>query len=738
MTDNKKLGGKLTEKQLELGLEVLETRTAAQRGKQNQPGAKKNSRAKNPAGKDPKPSEKKADAADRIKPEKNAPKSGAAERSPKAEKTSAPAKTPPKQKSQTKGAQQSKGGQQPAANRNNNSKGGKKPQKQHSAAVESAQSAKTAPAEKSPAGRGQPRPAAAKKPPAKNANTGAQGRRGRNKKEQKSQTPVRIIPLGGMMEVGKNVTLFECQNDMLMVDCGMTFPDEQMLGVDLVLPDFTYVVKNKDRLRGIVITHGHEDHIGSLAYFLKQVDVPVYATKLTIGLIENKLKEHGLSGKVRLIQIMPKETFKLGCMEVEFIRVNHSIPDAVGLAIHTPAGTIVHTGDFKIDYTPIIGDVIDLARFGELGSQGVLALLADSTNAERPGFAPSEVTVREGFDKLFKQAVNKRMIVATFSSNVHRVQHICEAAGRYGRKVAVSGRSMVNMVNTAMELGYLTPPAGIMIDIDDINRYPHEQIIIITTGSQGEAMSALSRMASNDHRKVSVTREDFIVVSATPIPGNEKTVSRVVNDLLRLGAEVIYERMYDVHVSGHACQEELKVMLALTRPKFFFPVHGEYKHLKRHAALATSMGIPEQNVIIGENGHVMELDGISVKREETVQAGQVLVDGLGVGDVGSIVLRDRKHLGQDGLIIVVMAIEKATGQLVAGPDIISRGFVYVREAEDMLAKAREVAKNALGDCQKGNVREWSNIKIQVRDALSSYFYGITKRSPMILPVIQEI
>ncbi len=562
-------------------------------------------------------------------------------------------------------------------------------------------------------------------------------RRKRSVKESR-KPPVRIIPLGGLHEVGKNVTVYECQGDMFLVDCGMNFPDEQMLGVDLVLPDFTYVYKNKDRLKGIVITHGHEDHIGALPYFLKECNVPVYATKLTLGLIENKLREHGLYGKVRLMQIAPRETIKLGCMEVEFIRVNHSIPDAVALAIHTPAGVIVQTGDFKIDYTPIGGEVIDLARFGELGSKGVLALLADSTNAERPGFTPTERTVAESFDKLFKQACHKRIIIATFSSNIYRMQLIVEAAAKYGRKVAVSGRSMENAASVAMELGYLRPAPNVMIDIDEIDLYPREQVVIITTGSQGEPMSALSRMASADHRKVSVTPGDFIIISATPIPGNEKTVGRVVNDLMKLGADVIYEKMYEVHVSGHACQEELKIILALTRPKFFFPVHGEYKHLKRHASLAYGLGLDENHVLIGENGRVFELDGVTVKNDETVPSGRVLVDGLGVGDVGSIVLRDRKHLGEDGLIVVVAVMERESGRVISGPDIISRGFVYVREAEDMLSEARDVARRALDGCLKNNVREWGNIKIQIRDALSSYFYACTKRSPMILPIIQEI
>ncbi|MCI8649251.1 MAG: ribonuclease J [Anaerotruncus sp.] len=570
----------------------------------------------------------------------------------------------------------------------------------------------------------------------KSAQTGGRGRRRKEKEQRKP--PLRVIPLGGLGEVGKNMTLYDCQGDMFLIDCGMTFPDDDMLGVDLVLPDFTYAVKNRDRLRGIVITHGHEDHIGALPFFLKQVNVPVFATRLTIALIENKLKEHGLYGKVKMIQIASGETIKLGCMEVEFIRVNHSIPDAVALAIHTPAGVIVHTGDFKVDYTPITGEMIDLARLGELGSRGVLALFSDSTNAERPGFTPTERIVGESLDKLFKQAKNRRIIVATFSSNINRIQQIVDAAAKYKRKVAVSGRSMVNVVGVAVELGYLKPPKGVLIDIDEINRYPQEQLVLVTTGSQGEPMSALSRMATSDHRKVTITPNDFIIISATPIPGNEKTVGRVINGLMKLGAEVIYERMYEIHVSGHACQEELKIMLSLTRPKFFFPVHGEYKQLKKHANLALSMGICADHIFIGENGRVFELDGVSVKAEEFVPAGRVLVDGLGVGDVGSIVLRDRKHLGEDGLIVVVTTMDSASGEVVAGPDIISRGFVYVREAEEMLNEAQLIARQALERCRENHVREWGDLKGQVRDALSSYFYSRTKRSPMILPIIQEV
>ncbi len=705
MTDEKKVGGKLTDEQLGLGLDLLEKRasverTAPQKKKQRQSGA-----------------------ASAVKNQQEMP----VKHEKKKEQT-VKAQPPVVSSEQEKPAKEQIKPESPKPQQRRGRRPGNNGQKQQMAPKTAAAKTSAPPAAV--------KPAAADAQLAPKANTHA--KRGRSKEKESSKIPVRIVPLGGLNEVGKNVTLYECQNDMFMVDCGMTFPDEQMLGVDLVLPDLSYVMKNREKLRGIVITHGHEDHIGALPYFLKQVNTPVYATKLTIGLIANKLKEHGLFGKVKLMQIAAGETFKIGCMEVEFIRVNHSIPDAVSLAIHTPAGVIIQTGDFKIDYTPIIGGIIDLARFGELGSHGVLALLSDSTNAERPGFTPTERTVGESFDKLFKQARDKRIIVATFSSNVNRIQLVCEAAAKHGRKVAVSGRSMVNVVEVATELGYLTPPKDVMIDIDDINRFPPEKIVLMTTGSQGEPMSALSRMASNDHRKVMITSGDFIIISATPIPGNEKTVSRVVNELMRLGAEVIYERMYEVHVSGHACQEEQKIMLALTRPKFFFPVHGEYKQLKRHASLAFGMGMDSDHVVIGENGKVFELDGVSVKCEETVPSGRVLVDGLGVGDVGSIVLRDRKHLGQDGLIVVVTTIEQATGQIAAGPDIISRGFVYVREAEDMLSEAREIVRQTIESCMQNNVREWGNIKTQVRDALSSYFYNRTKRSPMILPVIQEV
>lgn len=550
-------------------------------------------------------------------------------------------------------------------------------------------------------------------------------------------TPVRIIPLGGLNEIGKNMTLFECSNDIFILDCGLAFPDADMPGVDIVIPDFTYVERNADKIRGIVITHGHEDHIGGLAYLLQKVNVPVYATRLTIGLIEGKLKEHGLLGKVKLNIVEPRKTVRMGCMGVEFIKVNHSIPDSVGMAIHTPAGVIIHTGDFKVDYTPIDEKPIDLGRFGELGNKGVLALMADSTNAERPGFTHSERTVGDSFDRLFKKGDGKRIIIATFSSNIHRVQQIINCAVRYGRKVAVFGRSMINVINTAVELGYLDVPDGVFIDIEMINRYESERIVLITTGSQGEPMSALTRMAMNDHRKVSITPQDFIIISATPIPGNEKFVTRVVNELMKSGAEVVYEAMYEVHVSGHACQEELKLMMALTRPKFFIPVHGEYKHLKKHADLGQLMGIPKENIIIAEIGNVIETDGVSMKITSQVPAGKILVDGLGVGDVGSIVLRDRKHLAQDGLIIIVIAIDRASNEIVSGPDIISRGFVYVREAEQLIIDAKEVLNSTLANCSINELREWNTLKGKLRDSLSDFIFEKTKRSPMILPIIME-
>ncbi len=558
------------------------------------------------------------------------------------------------------------------------------------------------------------------------------------KKREQHRTPVRIIPLGGLNEIGKNMTVFECSNDMFILDCGLAFPDADMPGVDIVLPDFTYVERNADKLRGIVITHGHEDHIGGLAYLLKKVNAPVYGSGMAIGLIKHKLEEHGILNKVSLNVMEPRKTIKMGCMAVEFIKVNHSIPGAMGMAIHTPAGVLVHTGDFKVDFTPIDGGPIDLARFGELGSRGVLALMSDSTNAERPGYTQSEHKVGESFDKLFTKAGNRRIIIATFSSNIHRVQQIINLAAKTGRKVAVLGRSMINVISTALELGYLEVPKNIIIDIENMNQYPPEQIVLITTGSQGEPMSALTRMAMNDHKKVNITPMDFIIISATPIPGNEKHVTKVVNELLKSGAEVVYEAMYEVHVSGHACQEELKLMMALTRPKYFIPVHGEYKHLIKARNIALEMGIPQDNVIIGSIGNVIETDGSYMRVVSQVPAGRVLVDGLGVGDVGSIVLRDRKHLAEDGLIIVVVGIEKAANTIVAGPDIISRGFVYVREAEELMVQARQVMCHTLDECSAYELREWTSLKAKLRDALSDFIYSKTKRSPMILPIIMEV
>lgn len=575
---------------------------------------------------------------------------------------------------------------------------------------------------------------------ARSSSSRASGKRAapKNPPQVKRATPVKIIPLGGLNEIGKNMTVVECANDIFAIDCGMAFPDSEMLGVDLVLPDYTYLEKNAEKIRGIVLTHGHEDHIGGLPYFLNKVSVPVYGTRLTIGLVERKLEEAGMLKNCDLHVVSPGDTVKLGCMAVEFIRVNHSIPDAVGMAIFTPAGILVHTGDFKVDFTPIDGGIIDLARFAELGNRGVLALMADSTNSERKGFTMSEKTVGESFSKLFSKADGKRIIIATFASNIHRVQQIIDRAVKDGRKVAVSGRSMVNVMQKGIELGYLKCPDKILIDIEEISRYDPSELVIITTGSQGEPMSALTRMARNEHRQVTITPNDFIIISANPIPGNEKGVTNVVNSLMRAGAEVIYESMYDVHVSGHACQEEQKLIMSLVKPKYFIPVHGEYKHLARHAATARETGISEDRIIIADLGSVIETDGVDMRITGSVTAGKVLVDGLGVGDVGVIVLRDRKALAQDGLIIAVATIDSENRTVLAGPDIVSRGFVYVREAEELLDGARELLHDTLTDCLNHSVYEWSTMKNKMRDSLSSYIYQRTKRSPMILPIIMEV
>lgn len=560
----------------------------------------------------------------------------------------------------------------------------------------------------------------------------------RKPKEPSRKTPVKIIPLGGLNEIGKNCTVIECSNDMFVIDCGMAFPDSELLGVDIVLPDYSYVEKNIDKLRGVVLTHGHEDHIGGLPYFLKKFNVPVYGTRLTLGLVEGKLEEHGILGGSKLNVVTPGQTVKLGCMAVEFIRVNHSIPDAVGMAIHTPAGIIIHTGDFKVDYTPIEGGIIDLQRFAELGNKGVLALMSDSTNADRPGFTMSERKVGESFEKLFVQAEGKRLIIATFASNIHRIQQIINNAVSTGRKVAVSGRSMVKVISVGIELGYLKVPNGVLVDIDMVSRYPADKMVIVTTGSQGEPMSALTRMANNEHRQVSITPNDFIIISANPIPGNEKLVTRVINELMKLGAHVVYENIYEVHVSGHACQEEQKLILSITKPKFFIPVHGEYKHLYQHKATAMSVGIPENNIILGDNGFVIETDSVDIKVTGTVPAGRVFVDGLGVGDVGSVVLRDRKHLAEDGLIVAVATIDRDTGMILSGPDVVSRGFVYVRESEELLGEAKKLLSQTLQDCLDRNIKDWNSIKTKMKDNLSNYIFEKTKRTPMILPIIMEL
>ena len=560
-----------------------------------------------------------------------------------------------------------------------------------------------------------------------------------NRRPQSPTKPsVKVSFLGGLNEIGKNITLIECEGDMIIIDCGMAFPDGDMLGVDLVIPDFTYIEQNFDKVKGIVLTHGHEDHIGGLPYLLSRVNIPIYGTPLTLGLVGNKLKEHSLFNKAKLNVVNAGDTIKLGCMEVKFIHVNHSIPDAVAFAIRTPAGTLVHTGDFKIDCTPISGDAIDFSSFAQAGDEGVLALLAESTNASRPGFTRTERLVSDSLNMLFNNAANYRIIIATFASNVNRVQQIIDCAAKYGRKVAFSGRSMVNYMDVAKKLGYLNVPDNILIDLDMLDKYPREQIVLVTTGSQGEPMSALSRMAYSDHRKVMVGEGDFIIISANPIPGNEKTVGNVVDELLKRGCKVIYESMYDVHVSGHACQEELKIIHRLVRPKFFIPVHGEQKHLRKHADLAEFLGMDRKNIFIGDVGSTVEINEDYMKEIAPVPAGKVFVDGLGVGDVGSIVLRDRKHLGQDGLIIIVASLDVYDGHVISGPDVVSRGFVYVRESEQLLEEVRKMALDILEDCADNNIHEWGIIKNRIKDEISKLIAQRTRRAPMILPILQEV
>lgn len=548
---------------------------------------------------------------------------------------------------------------------------------------------------------------------------------------------IKVIPLGGLNEIGKNMTVIEYKNDIIVIDCGSMFPENDMFGIDMVIPDISYLIKHREKVRGIVLTHGHEDHIGALPYVLKQINVPVYGTRLTIGIVQTKLKEHGILKDCQLIEFSPGDIFNMGDLKVEAIKSTHSIADACAIAIHTPLGVVLHTGDFKVDYTPIDGKVMDFARLAELGKHGVLLLMSDSTNVERPGYTMSERTVGETFDGIFADA-QSRIIVATFASNIHRIQQIIYSAIKYDRKVAVCGRSMENIVEVAADLGYLDYPDGLIIGIDDIHKYPPEKIVIITTGSQGEPMSALSRMASSEHKKVEIMKNDLIIISASAIPGNEKTISKVINQLFKKGADVIYESIADIHVSGHACQEELKLMLTLTKPKFFMPVHGEYRHLKRHSMLAQKVGIQESNIFIADVGQVLEVGRDSARINGSVSSGQVLVDGLGVGDVGNIVLRDRKHLSQDGILTVVVTIEKDTGTVIAGPDIISRGFVYVRESEDLMEGAKEIVRKHLEESLGNQVTEWSVLKAGIRDDLREYLYEKTMRKPMILPIIMEI
>lgn len=550
-----------------------------------------------------------------------------------------------------------------------------------------------------------------------------------------NNSKLRIIPIGGLEQIGMNITAFEYEDSIIVVDCGLAFPEDDMLGIDLVIPDITYLRDNIKKVKGFVITHGHEDHIGSLPYVLKDMNLPIYATKLTMGIIENKLKEHNLLRSTRRKVVRHGQSINLGQFRIEFIRTNHSIQDAAALAIYSPAGTVVHTGDFKVDYTPVFGDAIDLQRFAEIGKKGVLAMMSDSTNAERPGFTMSERTVGKTFDQIFAEHRNTRIIIATFASNVDRVQQIINSAYKYDRKVVVEGRSMVNIISTASELGYLHIPDKTLIEIDQLKNYPDEKTVLITTGSQGESMAALSRMAADIHKKVTIKPGDTVIFSSNPIPGNEKAVSRVINELSQKGADVIFQ---DAHVSGHACQEELKLIYSLLKPKYAIPVHGEYRHLKANAKLAESLGIPKENIFIMHSGDVLALDEKEAKIVDKVHTGAILVDGLGVGDVGNIVLRDRQHLAEDGILIVVLTLEKRTNQLLAGPDIVSRGFVYVRESESLMEEARQVLQEALEKCLTNRNADWSRIKLVIRDTMNEFIWKRTKRKPMILPIIMDV
>ena len=574
----------------------------------------------------------------------------------------------------------------------------------------------------------------------KNVERKTAARRNYNKKQPKfefKKSNLKIIPLGGLEEIGNNMTIFEYEDEIIIVDCGLEFPTDDMLGVDLVIPDVTYLERNKEKIKGLVITHGHEDHIGAIPYILKQINIPIYATKLTIGLIKNKLEEHKLLRSTKLYEVEAGQTIKLGKMSVEFIRSCHSIPDSVMLAIYTPVGIIMHTGDFKIDYTPINSEITDLNRIAEIGSKGVLALLSDSTNSERKGYTMSESTVGKEFDKLFVNCT-KRIVVATFASNVHRVQQIVNAAVANGRKIAICGRSMINMIETARSLGYMDVPENVFIDIDMIKNYTDEQLVIITTGSQGETMSALTRMAAGEHKKVQITPNDLIIISATPIPGNEKSVSKVIDDLLQIGADVVYNALADIHVSGHACQEEQKLILALTKPKYFIPVHGEYRQLMAHAETAIKMGVAPENIFMNTNGRIIELNENEAKQTGSVPCGKVLVDGYGVGDVGNVVLRDRQHLSQDGLIVIVMTMDSSTGEIVAGPDVISRGFVYVKESENLMDEVKKYIREEVEILENKGVRDWATIKSTLKDHIRDYIFQKTKRNPMILPIIMSL